>query len=235
MQVCGECGAGTEVGEDFCGECGAYLEWDGRAATPEAEPASPPAAQPHPPPAPAPAKSPPPREVPATAPGATDAGPRQPAPVLPGAPAPKPRRHTPTPDRERINPGDLVCGECGAGNKPTRKFCRRCGHDLTDAPVARVSWWRRLVHRSPRPGPVAGTRPQVRTRRFPRRLVGLLVVAALVWGAWASRDLAATAYDRIVDRVKNSELVNSGSGELREWSQQVTVSAPGTTRATAGS
>jgi hypothetical protein len=30
-------------------------------------------------------------------------------------------------------PGDLICGECGEGNPPNRRFCSRCGHSLVDA------------------------------------------------------------------------------------------------------
>jgi hypothetical protein len=45
----------------------------------------------------------------------------------------------------RVQPGDLVCGQCGEGNPPTRKFCSRCGESLTIAEVVRPRWYRRLL------------------------------------------------------------------------------------------
>ncbi|MEU4569443.1 hypothetical protein [Micromonospora sp. NPDC023956] len=59
----------------------------------------------------------------------------------------------------RLEPGDLICGECGEGNPPTRRFCSRCGDSLRTAEVVRRRWWQRLL---PRRGPKvteAGTRP----------------------------------------------------------------------------
>lgn len=67
---------------------------------------------------------------------------------------------TKTEPTRRLRPGDLVCGQCGEGNAPTRKFCSRCGEELTTAAVVRSPWWRRLVfwRRGPRILE-AGTRP----------------------------------------------------------------------------
>ncbi|MGX4656816.1 NADase-type glycan-binding domain-containing protein [Micromonospora sp. SCSIO 07396] len=59
----------------------------------------------------------------------------------------------------RRQPGDLICGGCGEGNAPTRRFCSRCGDSLRTAEVVRRRWWQRLL---PRRGPrvtAAGTRP----------------------------------------------------------------------------
>ncbi|MEV6601438.1 zinc ribbon domain-containing protein [Actinoplanes sp. NPDC051346] len=61
-----------------------------------------------------------------------------------------------------MQPGDLICGGCGEGNPPTRRFCSRCGDSLSAAEVARRRWWQRLL---PRRGPKvtdAGTRPGTR-------------------------------------------------------------------------
>lgn len=69
----------------------------------------------------------------------------RPAPVRKAAPTSRPK------------PGELICGECGEGNKADRKFCRRCGHSLAEAAVVRIRWWRRL-RRGPRVL-AAGTRP----------------------------------------------------------------------------
>ena len=54
------------------------------------------------------------------------------------------------PTRE-LQPGDLVCGDCGEGNLSTRRFCSRCGNELDDAEVVKAKWWRRLLpKRKPR-------------------------------------------------------------------------------------
>jgi hypothetical protein len=88
----------------------------------------------------------------------------------------------------RLEPGDLVCGDCGEGNLPTRRFCSRCGNELAGAEVVRASWWRRMVpHRKPRaarsvePETGVARTGQRRARRksvFPavRRTVAVLVV-----------------------------------------------------------
>ncbi|OLR93084.1 hypothetical protein BJP25_19240 [Actinokineospora bangkokensis] len=71
----------------------------------------------------------------------------EPAEVLPQEAAPKiaPKRLA-EPSRKPVA-GDLVCGECGEVNGPTRKFCLRCGEALTTAEVVRAKWWRRLFRR----------------------------------------------------------------------------------------
>jgi hypothetical protein len=70
----------------------------------------------------------------------------------------------------RLQPGDLVCGQCGEGNAPTRKFCSRCGEELTEAEVVKAKWYRPLMfwRRSPKTMD-AGTRPgQAGAKRDPR-------------------------------------------------------------------
>jgi hypothetical protein len=91
------------------------------------------------------------------------------------------------PSRE-LQPGDLVCGECGEANLPTRRFCSRCGNELTDAEVVKAKWWRRLLpKRKPRAARAAepesevaktGARRQHKKTIFPavRRIVALLLV-----------------------------------------------------------
>lgn len=52
-----------------------------------------------------------------------------------------------------LNAGDVVCGQCGAGNPSTRKFCRRCGAVLAEAVSVRLGWWarvKRLFSRTPK-------------------------------------------------------------------------------------
>ncbi len=75
--------------------------------------------------------------------------------------APPPQRHP--------RPGDVICGNCGEGNLPTRRFCSRCGRSLQveidhSAAVVTLPWWRRLFHRRFRARP-AGTRPSLRQAR----------------------------------------------------------------------
>jgi hypothetical protein len=41
-------------------------------------------------------------------------------------------------------PGDRICTQCGMSNDPTRKFCKRCGSSLAEAPIAvKPSRWTR--------------------------------------------------------------------------------------------
>ncbi len=89
---------------------------------------------------------------------------RRPEAVKPGPERPRPgprpaQEATPAP-----NPGDLVCGNCGIGNDPARKFCRRCGQSLATATVAalsRVPWYRRIFGGGkPRAKIAAGERPK---------------------------------------------------------------------------
>lgn len=76
----------------------------------------------------------------------------------------------------RLEPGDLICSQCGEGNAPTRKFCSRCGNELAEAEVVKPKWWRKLLFwqrlRRPkvleagtRPGQ-AGTKPRMGRRIF---------------------------------------------------------------------
>ena len=57
---------------------------------------------------------------------------------------PQVRRQPPS---RKLQPGDLVCGECGEGNSVTRKFCSRCGTSLAEAEVVKTPWWRKLLPR----------------------------------------------------------------------------------------
>ncbi|GAA3553240.1 NADase-type glycan-binding domain-containing protein [Kribbella ginsengisoli] len=99
----------------------------------------------------------------------------RPGPVRRVAPSSKPR------------PGELICGECGEGNDPARKFCRRCGNSLAEAEVVKVRWWRRLrLRRRPRvlaagsrparPGDGKGRRAYQSTLRRVRAGIGVLIL-----------------------------------------------------------
>lgn len=187
MIICRQCGERNEPGAQFCGACDAFLEWEGASTTalyPMQQPpteqqaarqqpaGAPPAAPPAPPPIPPVAPAPP-----------------QPAPQP--APPPRPTLAQPTEVRQRQRPGpqaaaelrppqpgELVCGQCGAGNLPSRKFCARCGAALTEARVVRLPWWRRLFAKrtrvrtsaaSERPRGAELRRRAVKTRTAGRR------------------------------------------------------------------
>lgn len=92
---------------------------------------------------------------------ATDSrtGARRPEPVQPQRPKPKRPKPTTAPD-EVLNPGDLICGQCGVGNDPVRRFCRRCGNSLVAAVVVpKPPWWKRIFERKPKAKAEAGSRP----------------------------------------------------------------------------
>jgi ribosomal protein L40E len=113
-----------------------------------------------------------------------------PAAVLPQAVAPAPERPRQPPKTDtatglRYKPGDLICGQCGAGNSPERHFCQRCGANLSAAVVVKTPWYRKLL--PARGAPVAGTRPKGApverawgSALF--RLIALGVIVAVVLG-----------------------------------------------------
>ncbi|WP_326948736.1 hypothetical protein OG439_08075 [Amycolatopsis sp. NBC_01307] len=88
----------------------------------------------------------------------------QPAEAQPGAIAPQEKVKqaaviTKTKPTRRLEPGDLICGECGEGNVRTRKFCSRCGTSLVTAEVAKKRWWHALRYRRSNRVLKAGQRP----------------------------------------------------------------------------
>lgn len=105
----------------------------------------------------------PPREAALVAPVMPSTGraqPAQPEAVAPTEAAPRPAGSTQRrPPTRRLEPGDLICGECGEGNPPIRKFCSRCGTSLAQAEVVRAKWWKRLIPRRRVKVHEAGSRP----------------------------------------------------------------------------
>ena len=108
---------------------------------------------------------------------ASPVAPVQPAPVAPGPVAPsavkpgavksRPAAKPKAPEQRVINPGDLICGQCGDGNDPIRKFCRRCGASLQQAVAFVPPWYKRLILRlRKRKVRAAGERPRMRRRAF---------------------------------------------------------------------
>ncbi len=191
MIVCTECGERQDDGVVFCGRCGAYLEWEGERVE---VPGTPARAVPEPAPSAATAVRPPeagavqPPEAGAVPP--PDIGSEQPPGDTPEPAATvvtrqpeeaRPRPEGPAPRRiEQHATGSLICGSCGVGNSPDRRFCLRCGHSLEWAKsVERPPWWRRLLfwERTYR----AGTRHRPRRRgRLVFRLVLLGALLAVV-------------------------------------------------------
>jgi hypothetical protein len=115
----------------------------------------------------------------------------QPGALKPQARAPVRPPTTKRPPTRRLEPGDLICPDCGEGNPSTRKFCSRCGASLVTAEVVKKKWWQRLI---PRRGPKkrkAGDRPSARKTRQPlpmkllgvffggaSRIIGVIVIIA---------------------------------------------------------
>jgi hypothetical protein len=106
-------------------------------------------------------------------------------------------RQAPT---RRLQPGDLVCGDCGEGNPPNRKFCSRCGTSLETATAVKTPWWRKLLPKRKAKVLDAGARPgrggvRARSRRAAalakvlptiRKVIAVVVLlSGLVYGAYA--------------------------------------------------
>jgi len=104
-------------------------------------------------------------------------------------------RQAPT---RRLQPGDLICGDCGEGNPPNRKFCSRCGGSLESAAAVKAPWWRKILPKRKPKVLDAGARPgrggvRTKSRRaaalaqvFPaiRRIVAVvLLLGGIVYGA----------------------------------------------------
>lgn len=114
----------------------------------------------------------------------------QPQEVLPQQPVRR-RRPTapelPSPPTRQLQPDDLICGMCGEGNPPTRRFCSRCGESLQTAAVAPTPWWRKLLRLFERKLRPAGSRPKRRpglltVRGVMTALRRVLIVALLLFG-----------------------------------------------------
>jgi ribosomal protein L40E len=89
--------------------------------------------------------------TPAAAAAAAAAHAQRPTAQTPTAQQPSTVKQPPRPDpkitavEQAIKAGDLVCSQCGSGNDPSRKFCRKCGNSLAQAvTAAKVPWWKRI-------------------------------------------------------------------------------------------
>jgi hypothetical protein len=77
-------------------------------------------------------------------------------------------------ERRAPKPGELICGNCGAGNEPTRRFCRACGTSLAEAkPAPPLPWYRRIFTRREKQPLAAGERTKGTTRSAEGRPSGI--------------------------------------------------------------
>ncbi len=105
----------------------------------------------------------------------------------------------------RRRPGDLICGDCGEGNDPTRHFCRRCGNSLDEAVAVSLPWYRRFLNRVfGKRTREAGWRPRrvgaPNVMGFVFRMVRLAIVALIAVGVLAFA-LLPPFRSLVVDRV----------------------------------
>jgi hypothetical protein len=98
-----------------------------------------------------------PQPVVGAGPGAVRPG--DPASLAPQAPKRPLKVIEKTKPSRRLQPGDLICGECGEGNAPVRKFCSRCGSSLAQAAVVKKKWWQRIFPQRKQKVLEAGQRP----------------------------------------------------------------------------
>jgi hypothetical protein len=108
-----------------------------------------------------------------------------------------------------LQTGDLICGDCGEGNPPSRRFCSRCGASLMTAEKVHIPWWRRIFRRRraakrvSAAEAVAGARRPKRSllaRAMPliRRVVAIvLLVGGIAYATFAP--LRGWVNDRVVD------------------------------------
>lgn len=148
-------------------------------------------------------------------------------------------RHRSAPVRKtepthRLQPGDLVCGECGEGNLPTRKFCSRCGTSLKQAEVVRTPWWRKVLPRrgpkvlkaGARPGKPTGARARPALTRVNRKIRGAIALVILVAGAiYGVYPPFRTAVNSRVDAVKQKIVGVADQQLVPEHASTVTASA----------
>jgi hypothetical protein len=111
----------------------------------------------------APVAQPMPAQAEASAPagvGAAVPPTRQPQSVRPAPARPRPQPKIDPSTGRQFNPGDLICGQCGAGNDPSRHFCRRCAASLAQAVAVSTPWWRKIFPKRQPQVMAAGERPK---------------------------------------------------------------------------
>ena len=108
-------------------------------------------------------------------------------PTAPATPRPRPTA-APAPAEAAPAPDDIICPACGAGNRPERRFCRRCATQLkSSAPVGSSAQ------------PTAGSRPKGWSTRFPFTAVFvLLVLLGIIVVAWLNRGVVVGFIESII-------------------------------------
>ena len=118
-----------------------------------------------------------------------------------------------------VNAGDLVCSQCGQGNDPARKFCRKCGNSLAAAVVAKkVPWWKKLfggkkVRTSKEAGDREKKKQKARDASFRAQM--LVVNARKVLMVLAMFGLAGSLAIPSV-RVEGMRIAKGGLGSVQE-------------------
>ena len=131
---CGACGERNPDGSAFCLFCGSYLGWDEAGRGPTTSPGGP---------APGVGSQ-------ATASRVAPApGPSYDEPRTASSPGRVPTQRSPS---SPSAPAGAPCPHCRQPNSPTRRFCSRCGYQITNPsaaaparvrPAARRRWWNR--------------------------------------------------------------------------------------------
>jgi hypothetical protein len=123
--------------------------------------------------------------------------------------APKP---TVAPPSKELSAGDLICGQCGEGNEPVRKFCRRCGNSLATAEVASTSRSRRFLPQRKAKVLAAGERPERGKFSFGTVVrVGSYVVLAVVLIGGIAYGALPQVRDAINSRVSSTVQAVTGN------------------------
>jgi zinc-ribbon domain len=130
-------------------------------------------------------------------------GQRQPSSSQPEAVMPQEVRRPPRPTKKTaptrvLQPGDLICGDCGEGNPPNRRFCSRCGASLVTAEKVHIPWWKRIFRRRPKQAAAGGAAAAAGTARKRRRnalakilplarrvIAVVLLVGGVVYASWS--------------------------------------------------
>jgi hypothetical protein len=147
----------------------------------------------------------PPGEVQAVKPVAQQPVAQQPS-TMKAPPRPDPKTRI---EERVVKEGDLVCDQCGEGNDPARKFCRKCGNSLAKAvPAKKVPWWKKLfspkVRASKSSGGAKAKLAKANDARFKSRLwlarvryaFGFLAIVGIVGVNLRAPNLRTQAVDK---------------------------------------
>jgi hypothetical protein len=223
--VCTACGHTNADDAQFCESCQEFLEWSGKRVAededvvdgaPVADDAAPaehaPVGAPQvetsePEPVAVVPQEPSGRAAPAPS-RSDDVSDTQPAAVRPREEYRPPGPVVPEPSPEP-EPGELICDQCGRGNRAEANFCRNCGASLAGAAIARQPpWWRRLLGRRGRTYQAGerrrrGTNANTGLQRVQHgsyrvaRLLGLLATLGIVSVAAIRGDVVGHSRDGI--------------------------------------